>query len=40
MIGNDVEEFCGAELDKLKGVLAEATEAYAAAKIKLPASCN
>ncbi len=40
LVGNSVEEYCGAELDKLKAVLDDATEAYVEAKIKLPASCN
>jgi len=40
LIGNEVEEYCGEELDKLKDVLAVAAEDYAAAKITLPASCN
>ena len=40
LIGNDVEDYCGKELDKLKEILAQAAEDYAAAKITLPASCN
>jgi len=40
LVGNQVEDFCGKELDKLKETLQTASEAYAAAKITLPASCN
>jgi hypothetical protein len=40
LIGNEVEEYCGKELDKLKGILAETADDYAAAKITMPASCN
>lgn len=40
LIGNEVEEYCGNELDKLKAILAETADDYAAAKITMPASCN
>ena len=40
LVGNEVEEYCGEELDKLKGILATAADDYAAAKITMPASCN
>lgn len=40
LVGNPAEEFCGEELDKLKGVLGEAAEDYAEAEVTLPASCN
>jgi hypothetical protein len=40
LVGNQVEDYCGKELDKLKEILQAASEAYAAAKITLPASCN
>jgi len=40
LVGNKVEEYCGEELDRLKGVLDEVSEAYAEAKIKMPGPCN
>lgn len=40
LVGNQVEEYCGNELDKLKETLQGASEGYTAAKITLPASCN
>ncbi|MBJ95530.1 MAG: hypothetical protein CMP23_13790 [Rickettsiales bacterium] len=40
LIGNQVEEYCGEELDKLKQVLADALDAYKEAKITPPATCN
>jgi len=40
LIGNQVEDYCGEELDKLKGVLGEVAAAYAEAKIVMPPSCN